>query len=386
MYKIKRESVYLFSFIVFLAIISLLIIKSFIVQIIFSGILVYLFQPLYRRLIKVIPSHFIVSIFMIILILVVLLVPVGLVVWNFTNELSKLNSSSIDESLDYYSDQINYYLPTNVDLSKEYRSFLVIINDYLKNSIFLQVSKFVFNIFIIMFLFYYFLKNSKEENHYLYFVFKKRKVQEFSRKIGILIEGIVYGQMLVRFIQAVVGTFLFFLIGINGFVVLGFLMFFASFIPIVGTSLVWGPLLLINIVGGDYQTSFFILLSGILISTIDNFLLPYFISEKTNIGPVTTLISIIGGLQFFGFYGIILGPFFLGLLFVFIEELFMQFRDDNPQFKRYIWSREERQKYKNLKSKVAKEEFIRILNKKYSFRENKGEDISYRYEMTDSDN
>lgn len=377
---------YLFSFIVFLAIISLLIIKSFIVQIIFSGILVYLFQPLYRRLIKVIPSHFIVSIFMIILILVVLLVPVGLVVWNFTNELSKLNSSSIDESLDYYSDQINYYLPTNVDLSKEYRSFLVIINDYLKNSIFLQVSKFVFNIFIIMFLFYYFLKNSKEENHYLYFVFKKRKVQEFSRKIGILIEGIVYGQMLVRFIQAVVGTFLFFLIGINGFVVLGFLMFFASFIPIVGTSLVWGPLLLINIVGGDYQTSFFILLSGILISTIDNFLLPYFISEKTNIGPVTTLISIIGGLQFFGFYGIILGPFFLGLLFVFIEELFMQFRDDNPQFKRYIWSREERQKYKNLKSKVAKEEFIRILNKKYSFRENKGEDISYRYEMTDSDN
>jgi len=192
---------------------------------------------------------------------------------------------------------------------------------------------------------------------------------KWNNKIKKLLNGIIYGQILVRLIQAAIGTILFTIVGIKGAVIWGILMFFAAFIPLVGTALIWGPIGLLYLLQNEYQISIYIFIIGAIVSSVDNLLLPYFISEKTNIGPILTLISILGGLQLFGIYALILGPFILGLFLVTIEELLMQIKRDNPGIKRHIWTKKERERFKSLKTEKAKKEFIEMMHRKYVLEE-----------------
>ena len=59
--------------------------------------------------------------------------------------------------------------------------------------------------------------------------------------------------------------------------------------------------------------------SVIVISQIDYFLRPYFISGRTQIHSLLLLFSILGGLNLYGFLGLILGPIVLALCITVLE-------------------------------------------------------------------
>lgn len=123
-----------------------------------------------------------------------------------------------------------------------------------------------------------------------------------------------------------------------------------------------------------------ILILGLIISTIDNLLMPFILSSKVSMGPIITLVSIIGGISLFGLYGIILGPFFVGFLFVLIQEIIYEVSSEVPGVKKYVWTAEEREQYRNLKTPVAKEEFSRMLHERYAQEEHsKGGEKVYKY-------
>ena len=82
----------------------------------------------------------------------------------------------------------------------------------------------------------------------------------------------------------------------------------------------------------------------------------------------------------FGIYGIILGPFCLGLFFVTIDELLIKIKKVNPNAKRYIWTKKEREKFKSLKTDEAKNQFIRMMHNKYKKEEAVGnKDVKFRF-------
>lgn len=365
MIEISKRTLYTMIFVSALSIISFFIIKDFIVPIIFTGILVYLFHPLYKKILKIFRNHLITSILIFLLIGLLIIIPMILTISEISKEFSSLKDIQIEQSLDSATQTLNSKYNMNIDLKAEYQNFLSTISIYLTNFLYNKLPSFIFNVFIMMFFFYYFMKNYENESTYFAILLQRIRISKFSYKIKRLINGIIYGQILVRFIQALFGAILLFLIGVKGAFLWGFLMFFASFIPLVGTSLIWGPLVLLNIFLEDYNLALYIFIAGILISVIDNLIFPFIISERINIGPVITLISIIGGLKLFGIYGLILGPFFLGLLFVFLDEILLGYRSDNTRKKRYVWTKQEREKYKSLKTKEAQEEFKRIINSKY---------------------
>ncbi|HLC32695.1 MAG TPA: AI-2E family transporter, partial [Candidatus Nanoarchaeia archaeon] len=51
----------------------------------------------------------------------------------------------------------------------------------------------------------------------------------------------------------------------------------------------------------------------VVISTVDNVLKPFIIAGRTRVHPLLVLIGVFGGLYFFGFIGLIIGPFVLSL-------------------------------------------------------------------------
>ncbi|MDR0408457.1 MAG: AI-2E family transporter [Campylobacteraceae bacterium] len=158
--------------------------------------------------------------------------------------------------------------------------------------------------------------NPKEANSIFFEVANVMSVVFYSIILTAILEGILF-------------AFIGMTYGYNG-LMLGILYGFASLIPIVGGTLVWAPLSLIEFSNGNTTAAIVIALySFVGIGAVDNFIKPLIIKYvnklllKTPVYFNTLLIffSIIAGLASFGFWGMILGPA-ITTLFISLLKLF----------------------------------------------------------------
>ncbi len=124
-------------------------------------------------------------------------------------------------------------------------------------------------------------------------------------------------------VQGIFGGILFWFYGFSP-LLMGMLFAFASLIPVVGTSLVWGPVALYLLVTGAVWQGIVLILLGALIGFSDNLIRPFFMKGEGEIHPVLLFFSIIGGLSAFGFFGMVYGPIILAItritLHIYYEE------------------------------------------------------------------
>ncbi len=152
---------------------------------------------------------------------------------------------------------------------------------------------------------------------------KNRLISEF----GNITHTVIYAQLFVAFVQGVVGTIGFYLLGVPFPMFLGVVMAFCALIPNVGTSLVWVPTSAFLMLTGYFSNNTWILIKGIflffygmlVISTIDNVLLAKIVQSKAKVSPILVIIGVIGGATMFGLPGIFIGPILLTLLIVYFE-------------------------------------------------------------------
>ena len=144
--------------------------------------------------------------------------------------------------------------------------------------------------------------------------------QKLAAKIKDIITNLFKGYFLVSICQfaAALGVFLVF--RVEGALLLSFLTFFSSFLPLVGCALVWFPVgIEICLTAGLFKGILFLCTAGIFISSLDNFLRPMFLQNRIQIHPLLIFFSILGGLRFFNFNGIVLGPMVVIMLFTLID-------------------------------------------------------------------
>jgi len=85
-------------------------------------------------------------------------------------------------------------------------------------------------------------------------------------------------------------------------------------VPMVGTALIWGPGAAYLFMQGETVLAGALVAWGVLvISSIDNFLRPLFISGRGKVPILLVAIGVLGGLVSFGLIGVITGPLVLAL-------------------------------------------------------------------------
>lgn len=95
---------------------------------------------------------------------------------------------------------------------------------------------------------------------------------------------------------------------------------FLSVVP-MGPPLVWMPAGVWLIYTDELSWGIFMLIwGGLLISSVDNFLKPYFISRGSHLPLVLVFLGVFGGVIAFGFLGIFLGPTLLAVGFTLLRE------------------------------------------------------------------
>lgn len=129
-----------------------------------------------------------------------------------------------------------------------------------------------------------------------------------------MLRAVVYGIVVTAAIQGTLGGLGWWFVGLDHPVLFGFFMFITGMIPFVGTPVIWVPGALSLLISGDYTNGLMLLGWGLgVVSMVDNFIRPIFISGESKIHMLVIFVGIFGGLFNWGFLGLFIGPLILSL-------------------------------------------------------------------------
>ncbi len=130
----------------------------------------------------------------------------------------------------------------------------------------------------------------------------------FARNV--VLAGLVCGVL-----QGTVAAIGYLLAGVERPLVLGVLTGMLTYVPFVGTALVWVPLTANLFLVGDWGRGLFVLLWSIVVTaSIDNVVRPLIVRGQSGIHPLLILLGVLGGLEWIGIVGVLIGPVLIAML------------------------------------------------------------------------
>lgn len=136
---------------------------------------------------------------------------------------------------------------------------------------------------------------------------------------GTTVRGVVYGILGTAIVQAIVAGIGFLVAGVPGAAVLTLLTFFLALLP-MGPPLVWIPATIWLAQQGNVGWAIFMGVWGLGVSSIDNLVRPWLISQGNRMPFLLIFFGMVGGALGFGFIGLFLGPTLLAIGYRLIEE------------------------------------------------------------------
>lgn len=125
--------------------------------------------------------------------------------------------------------------------------------------------------------------------------------------------SVVFGLAGTALGQGIVAGIGFWIAGVPGVLLLSFMVFVLSIVPI-GPPLVWGTAAVWLYSQGEVGMAVFLVLWGLLaVSSVDNFLKPVLIARGSSLPLALIFLGVFGGVIAFGFLGLILGPILLAV-------------------------------------------------------------------------
>jgi predicted PurR-regulated permease PerM len=150
--------------------------------------------------------------------------------------------------------------------------------------------------------------------------FTAKQKESMARKFMDTFNAVITGLFFIALLQGLMTGIGFALFGVPFPVLWGFLAAFLALLPIGGTALVWIPgAIYLFLTGATIKALLLAVWGIVLVSLPDNLLKPVIIGKKANIPTFFLFIAILGGIQTFGFLGILFGPVVVTLLTAFVQ-------------------------------------------------------------------
>ena len=114
----------------------------------------------------------------------------------------------------------------------------------------------------------------------------------------------------------------FWIVGVRSPVLWGAIGGLASIIPVVGSPLVWVPVVVAFAFMGAYWKALLLGLWGVLVvGSVNNVLRPFVVGARGKQHPMLIALAAIGGTYAFGVLGILLGPLVVALVAALLKEI-----------------------------------------------------------------
>ncbi len=316
------------SILIILLVLSFLLLKPILIALLLALILAFLFYPFYLRIKKVVKSGNLSASIICIILAILIILPV----WFLTPIL-------LNQSFEFYqaAQKIDFVTPLkkvfpDVFASESFSqeagsaisSFVAKTTNYMVNLIAQLIRNFPvlsLQALVMFFTFFLALKDQEKFSEYIKSVLpfsKEVETKLFETSRGVT-NSVLYGQVFLGIIQGLlvgVGLFIF---NVPNALFLTMLASIAGILPIIGTTIIWIPIVIYTFVTGEIFPALGIAFFGIISSMVENFVKPVFISKRIDMHPSLVLVSTVGGLFLFGLLGVILGPLIFAYLFIILE-------------------------------------------------------------------
>ena len=175
---------------------------------------------------------------------------------------------------------------------------------------------------VVVFTLFYFFRDGERLRLAAYEMVPLQRVQwhDIITRTRDVIGATVYGVLAISAIQGVLGTFIFWSLGLPSPILWGVVMFFLSMIPMAGAFLVWVPAAAyLALTGALVKAGILVVWGLVVIGGIDNVLSPRLVGRRARLHELLIFFSVLGGLQVFGVLGLVLGPVVVAMTLALIE-------------------------------------------------------------------
>jgi predicted PurR-regulated permease PerM len=170
---------------------------------------------------------------------------------------------------------------------------------------------FVFSLAIMLSILFFLLRDARGFDRALrrLMPFGPEQNERFVEVTSALVSASVTSTLVIAAVQGIVLGISLVLLGVNGAILWGLMTGILSFLPLVGSALVWVPVAVWLAVTGHLVKGIILALVGLLIlGNVDNVVRPLLLAGKSKINTLVLIVSLMGGVSAFGFIGIVLGP------------------------------------------------------------------------------
>jgi predicted PurR-regulated permease PerM len=153
----------------------------------------------------------------------------------------------------------------------------------------------------------------------------KKYDREFAHRFKDVIEATFRGQLFTALAQGAATGVGLAIAGVPGAAFWGAVAAILSLIPMVGAAAIWVPAaiyLAASASMGDrgwFGAIFLVLWGVFVVSLVDNLVRPWAMKGKSQLPAIPLLFAVLGGMQAFGFVGLVIGPLVFSLLMSIVD-------------------------------------------------------------------
>lgn len=258
------------------------------------------------------------------------LIPLAFLAWyciNLLQGLQEFNVNAVIERIKSLSEIIEERTGYNL-LSDQALSFATAKLSSIANMLMSGVNDFAVNLFTAVLLLYFLLAGGFRMERYIarLLPFADENKQAVINKVNLIVKSNAIGIPLLALLQAAVAYIGYLLFSVSNPLLFAVLTGCASIIPVVGTMIVWVPLLIIQFFeGSTLQAGGLLIYGALIIAQCDNVLRMFLQKKMANTHPLITIFGVIAGLPLFGFMGVIFGPLITAMFLLFLDMFAKQY-------------------------------------------------------------
>jgi predicted PurR-regulated permease PerM len=178
------------------------------------------------------------------------------------------------------------------------------------------------NLIMMFFLLYYLLYHGREVEKYLNHIipFEQKNVDKLASETKTMVKANALGIPVICIVQGATAALGYWIFGLEDWGMWGFVTGVFAFFPIVGTMIVWVPLVVfLFATGHDWSAWGLMIYSFVVTGNVDYITRLGLLKRMGNVHPMITVIGVIVGLNLFGFIGLIFGPLLISYFIVLVK-------------------------------------------------------------------
>ncbi len=221
---------------------------------------------------------------------------------------------SIKHAVMEMQDKIGIEIATQESISNSLNRITAILPSLLNST-----ANLLTNLIIMLFFLYYMLYHGSEMEKTLFRIIPLKDINTtmLAAETKKIVKANALSIPLISIIQGLTATLGYFIFGIKEWALWGFLTGVFAFFPVVGTMIVWIPLVIYMYTTGNTGMAIGLMLYSIIVTGNVDYISRITIMRKLgNVHPVITVLGVLVGLGLFGFIGLIFGPLLVNYIIV----------------------------------------------------------------------